>query len=214
MRIAVLGGTFNPIHYGHLRVAEEARESLGLDRVLFIPTNIPPHKDVPDLIPAETRLEMVRTAIEDNPGFEVSDIEISRGGSSYTIDTVKDLLGRGGEGLKVSLIIGNDSFNDITSWFEYEELFTLASFIIVPRPGYPVRKPDSVLPVELAGKFWYDSSSGSYVDSAGNSLTYLDATLLDISSSDIRDRVRNGRSIKYLLPDGVINCIREKGLYR
>lgn len=214
MRIAVLGGTFNPIHYGHLRVAEEAREALGLDKVVFIPANIPPHKDVPAIIPADKRLEMVGIAIEDNPGFEVSDIEIRRGGSSYTVDTVRELLGRGGAGLGVSLIIGNDSFNDITSWFEYEELFRLSSFIIVPRPGYPVRKPDEVLPVELAGKFWYDSASGSYVDSAGNSLTYLDATLLDISSSDIRERIRKGGSARYLLPDGVIGYIREKKLYR
>ncbi|MDP2690608.1 MAG: nicotinate-nucleotide adenylyltransferase [Deltaproteobacteria bacterium] len=218
MHIAVLGGTFNPIHFGHLRVAEEAREALGLDKVLFMPAFFPPHKEDPALVDADTRLEMVRLAVEGNPGFAVSDMELKRGGRSFTIDTVRELKAGGKDGPRVSLIIGNDSFNDITTWCEYEELLNLASFIIVPRPGYPVKKPAEALPVELARKFWYDSTSGaygvSYRNSEGNSLTYLDCTLLDISSSDIRRRIREGRSVRYLLPDGVIGFIREKGLYR
>ncbi|MFQ5737152.1 MAG: nicotinate-nucleotide adenylyltransferase [Thermodesulfobacteriota bacterium] len=213
MHIAVIGGTFNPIHFGHLRVAEEAREALGLDRVLFIPVNLPPHKDDPSLPDAVARLDMVRLAIEGNPGFESSDMEIRRGGRSFTIDTVKELRG-GGNGPRVSLIIGNDSFNDITMWCEYEELLRLASFIIVPRPGYPVKKPAEVLPVELARKFWYDSASGSYMNSEGNSLTYLGVTLLDISSSDIRERLVRGGSVRYLMPQSVIGYVRENGLYR
>ncbi len=213
MKIAVLGGTFNPIHYGHLRIAEEAREAMGLDRVVFMPANQPPHKDEPDLPPAQKRLEMVRIAIAGNPCFEASDIEIKRGGRSYTVDTVRELKKAGGDGLSVSLIIGNDSFNDITTWCDYEELLTTASFIIVPRPGYPVKKPAEALPVELARKFWYDSATESYMNSEGMSLVYLGVTLLDISSSGIRAAMASGGSARYLLPEGVISYIRENGLY-
>ncbi len=214
MRVAVLGGTFNPIHLGHLRVAEEAREAFALDRVVFMPANIPPHKADPHLAPAGLRLEMVRLAIEGNPAFEASSMEIERGGSSFTIDTVRALMAGGPEGLKVSLIIGSDSFNDITTWREYEELLGLVSLVIVSRPGYPVKKPAEALPVELARKFWYDSASGSYVDHEGNGLNYFDATLLDISSSDIRRRICEGRSARYLLPESVIGFIDKHGLYR
>ena len=214
MRIAVLGGTFNPIHLGHLRVAEEAREAFGLDRVVFMPANIPPHKADPDLAPARLRLDMVRLAIEGNPAFEASSMEIERGGRSFTIDTVRALMADGPDGLKVSLIIGSDSFNDITTWREYEELMRLVSLIIVSSREYPVKNPAEALPVELARKFWYDSTSGSYVNPEGNTFSYLDATLLDISSSDIRRRISEGRSARYLLPESVIGFIGRHGLYR
>lgn len=214
MRIAVLGGTFNPVHYGHLRVAEEAREGLGLDKVVFIPTAIPPHKTEESLTPASVRLEMVRLAIADNPGFDVSDMEIKRGGRSYTVDTLRELKKGGPADLKISLIIGNDSFNDITTWCEYQELFKLASFIVVPRPGYAAKKPGEVLPVELARKFWYDSSTDSYLNSYGNTLSYMATTLIDISSSDIRRRVKEGSSVRYLLPETVIEYIMSRSLYK
>lgn len=214
MHIAVFGGTFNPIHLGHLRVAEEAREAFALDGVVFIPANLPPHKDDPQLAPADLRMEMVKLAIDGNPAFEASPIEIDRGGRSYTIDTVKALRAKGPEGLKVSLIIGSDSFNDITSWYEYEELLSLVSLIIVSRPGYLVKKPAEALPVELARRFWYDLISGSYVNSEGGALSYLGATLLDISSSDIRRRISGGGSVRYLVPESVIDFIAGHGLYR
>lgn len=212
MRVAVFGGTFNPVHYGHLRLAEEAREACSLDRVVFMPTFITPHKLKESLTPADVRFELVRLAIEDNPGFTVSDLEIRREGRSFTADTVRELKKE--PGARVSLIMGSDSFNDITSWYEYEELLRLASFIVVPRPGCPFRKPDEVLPVELAIEFWYDSQAGAYVNSGGNSITYLDTTHIDISSSDIRERVRKGQSVRYLLPDNVIEFIKKEGLYR
>lgn len=211
MRVAVFGGTFNPVHYGHLRLAEEVREASSLDRVVFMPTCITPHKLKESLTPASIRFEMVKLAIEDNPGFSVSDLEIRREGRSFTIDTVKEL---GKDGTSVSLIVGSDSFNDITSWYEYKELFHLASFVIVPRPGYPFRKPEEVLPVELAGEFCYDVEAGSHVNSGGNSITYLETTPIDISSSDIRERVRKRQSVRYLLPDRVIEFIQKEGLYK
>src|SRR3972149_1163139 len=107
MRIAVFGGTFNPVHYGHLRVAEEAREALGLDKVVFMPTFITPHKAAAEITPPEVRLEIVRLAIEGNPGLEVSDMEIKRGGRSFTIETLREL--KKDKSLVVSLIVGNDS---------------------------------------------------------------------------------------------------------
>lgn len=210
MRLAVIGGTFNPIHYGHLRAAEEVRESLGAGKILFIPASTPPHKTGEPGAPPEARLEMVRLAVEDNPAFEVSDIEIKRGGISYTIDTVRSLKS---EAAEVFLVIGSDSFNDITTWCEYEELLRLASFVVVTRPGYAVKTPGEVLPVELARKFWYDSNAGAFMNSDGNTITYQPTTLFDISSSEIRNKVREGKSIRYLLPRGVEDYIRARKLY-
>ena len=213
MRIAIIGGTFNPIHYGHLRVAEEAREALSFDRVVFMPTCITPHKLKESLTPPEIRYEMVKAAVEGNPGFEVSDMEIRREGRSFTIDTVREI--RAAEpSSTVSLIIGNDSFNDITTWCEYEELLKLSSFVVVERPRHISKKPGEALPVELARKFWYDSENQSYANSYGNSVTYLGTTLMDISSSTIREKVRKGDSVRYLLPESVIRIIETRGLYK
>lgn len=212
MRIAIMGGTFNPIHYGHLRIAEEARESLALDKVVFMPANIAPHK-TESPAPPEARIEMIRLSIIGNPFFEVSDIEIKRGGRSFTIDTLRALKEKD-KSLDISLIIGNDSFNDITTWCEYESIFELSSFIVVERPGYPVKKPGEVLPVELARKFWYDAGKGKFLNSFGTTLTYLGTTLMDIASSDLRVKVGEGASTRYLLPDPVIEYIQKTGLYR
>lgn len=211
MRVAVFGGTFNPVHYGHLRLAEEAKEACGLDRVVFMPTFITPHKLTESLTPARVRFELVKSAIEDNPGFSVSDLEIRREGRSFTVDTVRELLK---EDTEVFLILGSDSFNDIASWHEYEDLLRLASFIVAPRPNHLPKPLEEVLPVELAAKFCYDSRVKGFVNSGGNSITYLDTTPIDISSSDIRERVRGGRSVRYLLPDSAIEFIRKEGLYR
>jgi len=214
MHIAVIGGTFDPIHYGHLRVAEEVREDFGLDRVIFMPAAIPPHKPDEGTTPPELRVEMVRLAIADNPGFEVSSIEVERGGKSYTIDTVKEIKKGGEKDLVISLIMGSDSFNDITSWMDYRELLELANIIVVPRPGYAAEKLAEALPVDLARKFRYDSATESYINSAGRSVTYLETARFDISSSDIRRRVREGMSVRYLLPPQVADHIAKHGLYK
>lgn len=213
MRTAIFGGTFNPIHLGHLRIAEEAREVLSFGRVVFVPTHVTPHKLGESLTPPEARYELVRRAIEGNPGFEISDIEIRRGGRSFTVDTVREFKSERPES-SVSLLIGNDSFNEITSWYEYEELLGLSCLIVVPRPGHPVKKPAEVLPVEVARKFWYDSETGAYVNSAGISITYLNTTLMDISSSSIREKVQRGLSIRYLVPESIRTLIEEQELYK
>ncbi|MBI5344138.1 MAG: nicotinate (nicotinamide) nucleotide adenylyltransferase [Deltaproteobacteria bacterium] len=216
MHIAVFGGSFNPIHYGHLRIAEEVLEGVGPDKVVFMPSCITPHKAGEELLDPLLRLEMLRIAIMGNPGLDASDIEIKRGGRSYTIDTVKELKGspEDGKAPSISLIVGTDSFNEITTWCEYEELFTLASFIVVGRPGHPAKKPAEALPVELARKFWYDAPTESYRNSYGNSVVYPATTMMGISSSGIRERIGDNRSVRYLLPDAVIGFIREMGLYR
>ena len=213
MHIAIMGGTFNPIHIGHLRIAEEVREAFGLDKTLFIPTYQPPHKDNGSLISSEHRLEMVRLAIKDNPFFEASDIEIKRGGRSYSIVTLKELHEKYPK-TDFSFIVGTDSFNDITTWCEYEELFKLANFIVIPRPGYAVKKIGEVLPVELAKKFWYDSEKGAYSNNYGKFVSYMETTLFDISASKIRKAIKEGNSTRYILPKEVADYIRKNNLYR
>ncbi|MBI5599380.1 MAG: nicotinate (nicotinamide) nucleotide adenylyltransferase [Deltaproteobacteria bacterium] len=209
-RIAILGGTFNPVHYGHLRCAEEVRESLGFKKAFFMPVSLSPHKEDLELASAGDRLEMVRLATAANPAFGVSDAEVKRGGRSYTIDTVRELKK---DGFSPTLIVGSDSFNDITTWCEYEELFNEADFAVVPRPGHGVKKMAEAVPVELAKRFWYDTEYAAYVNSGGRRVTYMETTHLDISSSAIRERIRKGLSIRYLLPQAVEEFISAKGLY-
>lgn len=213
MRVAIYGGTYDPIHYGHLRVAEEVRETLGLDRVVFVPAYANPFKEGEAGSPAEVRCELVRAAIEGNPGFEVSDMEISRPETSYTINTVRAFHDLNPGVLDLSLVMGTDSFNDIRMWCDYEDLLAEASIIVVPRPGFAPKKPAEALPVELARKFWYDAESGGYKNSFGTSLTYLSTTIMDISSTDIRERVAADRSIRYLVPPEVERIIAGRGLY-
>ena len=211
MHIVLIGGTFNPIHYGHLRGAEEARGELGADSVIFVPALNPPHKGGEGIAPVGARLDMVRLAIGDNPRFGLSETEIERGGPSYTLDTVKEFSGSGG---RVTLIIGSDSFNEISSWHNYEEILSLSSLAVLPRPGMEPEPMESALPVELAARFCYDCKTGNFVNSDGNSITFLDSTPLRISSSNIRDMIARGLSVRYLLPDAVIEYIENKGLYR
>lgn len=213
MRIAIMGGTFNPIHFGHLRIAEEVRGAFGLDKALFIPTYQPPHKNNGSLISPEHRLEMVRLATKDNPFFETSDIEIKRGGRSYSIVTLKELHEKYPKA-DFSFIVGTDSFNDITTWCEYEELFKFASFIVIPRPGYAVKKISDVLPVELARKFWYDAEKAAYINDCGKFVAYMQTTLFGISASEIRKLVSEGKSIRYILPKEVEDYIVKNRLYR
>lgn len=220
MRIALFGGTFNPIHYGHLRIAEEVIEDGSVDKVVFVPAYVPPHKPQAHLVDAADRLAMIGLAIKGNERFALSDIEIMRGEVSYTIDTLRQIKEKAPDGFReygeitLSLLVGSDAFNDINTWCEYEEIFRLASIIVVTRPGFAVKKPGEVLPVELARKFWYDSATQSYQNSYGNSLVYLETTLIGISSSDIRERIRGGSSVRYMMPPDVIEYIKSKDLYR
>ena len=187
-RIGLLGGTFNPIHLGHLVLAEEARERLRLDEVWFIPVAEPPMKDDPELAPAADRLEMVRRAIIGHPAFRASDIEIRRGGKSYTIDTLRELRRCYGTRCEFVFIVGSDACRQLAAWKGYPALLRCCRFVIAHRLGFrPTRLPQGV--------------------------RALDIPALDISATDIRRRIAHGRSIRHLVPERVRSYIAARRLY-
>jgi nicotinate-nucleotide adenylyltransferase len=215
-KLGILGGTFNPIHYGHLAAAEEVRDRLKLDRILFIPSYLPPHKFEEEVPSAVQRLEMVRLATTDNPFFEPSEMEINRGGRSYTIDTVEELR-RAFPGAELYFITGLDSFLEIRTWRLWERLLTLCNFVVISRPGYhfadlaKISFMESAAP-ELAGLDRGDLQQ-ALVRSAAFTIYLERIPLFDISSTDIRKRVKAGVSLKYLLPDAIETYIITNKLY-
>jgi nicotinate-nucleotide adenylyltransferase len=212
MRIGLMGGTFNPVHIAHLRIAEEAREQCGLDRVVFIPAADPPHKPLAGEIPFSRRFEMVRLAIAGNPAFELSAIEGHRGGKSYSIDTIAGFLAaHPGDGLY--FIIGSDSFLEIGLWYRYAEIFRSCSLVVVERPGRPVGDPLEALPVAIRGEFIYNAASHRLEHQSGQVVSFLRGCPLDISSSEIRRLAVSGRSITYLVPHEVEAYIKEQRIY-
>ncbi len=215
-KIGILGGTFNPIHYGHLAAAEEVRSRLKLHRILFIPSFIPPHKHEEKVPTAVHRMEMVRLAVAGNPAFEPSDIEIKRGGRSYTIDTI-EALRQSYPGAELYFITGLDSFLEIQTWNQWEKLLSLCNFVVLSRPGYrfaDLAKIDFMKPAsdEFAG-LDRGMNGQSVVRSVGFTVYLETIPLYDISSTDIRRRMNEGRSIKYLLPEAVENYIINNKLY-
>jgi nicotinate-nucleotide adenylyltransferase len=187
MKSGILGGSFNPIHHGHLLIATRVAETLGLDRVLLIPTAVSPLKRPEDLAPARDRWAMVRLAVRGNPLLEASDLEIRRGGTSYTVETL-EALGKQRAG-RLYLIMGDDAARLLPRWRSIEEVRRLATLVVVGRPGHrSSEKQPKVLIVH--------------------------APLLEISSTEIRERVKRGLSIRYLVPDAVERYIRRKRLYR
>jgi len=207
---AYLGGTFNPIHYGHLRMAEEVRQKLSLEKIVFILSCHPPLKQE-DVISAQDRLKMLQLATEDNPYFEVSDIECRRDGPSYTIDTIKELK-RLDPQQEILWIIGIDSFLELKLWHRYEELLKETSFVIVSRP--PLSLQD-LLKSEYVQELIETNQNFSELRLVSSKKAYyLECTHLDISSSQIRQLLARGLSIKYLLPQSVESFIISRGLYK
>lgn len=196
--IGIMGGTFDPIHVGHLAVAEEAREALGLDRVLFVPAGQPPHKPAGSVTAARDRVAMVRLAIADNPTFELSTIEVERAGPSFTVDTVR-ALAMAHPGTTRFLILSAETFAELPTWHEPERLFESARMAVVPREGYPARDP-----AWLADAF----------PGREDRVDYLEGPRLGLSSTALRARVAAGRSIRYLVPAAVAAYIAEHQLYR
>ncbi|MBU1124724.1 MAG: nicotinate-nucleotide adenylyltransferase [Candidatus Omnitrophica bacterium] len=188
MKIGILGGTFNPIHIGHLILADETREKLGLRKIIFVPTYLPPHKGSSDIAPASERMKMIRHAIAGNKNFSVSDVEILREGRSYTIDTIRSLKKKYPRD-ELYFIIGSDLLRYLREWKDLNEITKMVRFIAATRPGYPLKK----LP--------------KYIDK-------LSIRAVDISGYEIRACVRLQRSFRYLVPDGVFRYITEKGLYQ
>ncbi len=184
MKVGILGGTFNPPHIGHLILAEEVRRKLNLNKVLFVPTNRPPHKKT-YLVEAENRLRMVRLAVRSCPYFEVLDWEIKRKGISYTIDTVRNLKKHYPK-RDFFLIIGSDLANNFSLWKDYKEIKKLTKVVVVKRKNYPLRKKNFMV---------------------------IDVINIEITSSLIRDYIKRGFSIKYLVPLNVYRYIRQNKLY-
>ena len=198
MRVGVFGGTFDPIHIGHLVSAEEARVELKLERVVFIPAGLPPHKLDHVMSPVEHRLAMVELAIASNPHFAVSRVDIDRFGPCYTVDTIELLRDEWGPAVEIYFIMGSDSLLDILTWHNPRRLIRLCRFAVVSRPSYQIDldELDALLP-GLASR-----------------VQMLNAPELAISSTDIQRRVREGLSIKYQVPEAIEDYIYEHKLYR
>ncbi|MFH1087972.1 MAG: nicotinate-nucleotide adenylyltransferase [Chloroflexota bacterium] len=199
MKTAILGGTFDPIHIGHLVIAEQAAHRLQLEQVLFIPAGNPRLKTNPSVIPAYHRLEMTRLAIAGNPRFRLSDMEVKRPGPTYTVDTVRQLKAETGEGRELFFIMGWDSLENIRSWKEPASLVKMCRLVTVPRVGY-ARPSLKTLEENIPG--------------ISEAVEFLDAPLIGVTSSDIRDGVTRGLSIRYLVPEAVERYILEQRLYR
>lgn len=211
-RAAVFGGSFNPIHYGHLLLADEVREALGLDRVVFMPAAVPPHKSPLHLAPARDRHAMVALAVAGHPAFAVSDLELRRSGPSYTVDTVAELRAVADD--ELFLLVGSETFLDLLSWKDAPRLAALARFVVVPRTGSAF-DPDSV----QALKVLREIGQSRFVrvgegPPAADGVLVVHATSLPISASDLRRRARDGRSLAYRMPDAVITYIRAQRLYQ
>ena len=193
MKIAIMGGTFNPIHYAHLLSAEQVRDGLGYDKILFIPSARPPHKDLRDIIAPEHRYQMTLLATADNSYFEVSRIELERVGPSYAIQTIKELQAAYGKDCELAWIIGADSLIDFKIWKDFDELLNICHFIATTRPNYCLNN----VPPELRNRVQLFSITG-----------------VDISATEIRERIRKGRSIRYLVPTSVAEYIERHQLYK
>jgi nicotinate-nucleotide adenylyltransferase len=214
MRIGLFGGTFDPIHWGHLRSAEEVSETFDLDRVLFIPASIPPHKRGETTTPALDRLQMVHLSVAKNPRFKVSTVEISRPGVSYSIDTIRYFAEKKRKSDALLFIVGLDAFREIGTWKDFAELFPLCDFIVTSRPGSKDSDPLRGTGVAVKKLFCYDFKRKNYRHWSGTRIFFIKLTDIAISASDIRRRVKEGKSIRYLVPREVENYIKKQGLYR
>ena len=212
MKIGIFGGTFNPIHYAHLRIAEEVRERCALDRILFMPAKLPPHKEVDESVSFAHRLAMTEAAVGDNAAFAVSDLEARREGKSYSVHTL-EILRRENPGDEYYFLMGMDSFAEIESWREYERLFSLAHIVVTSRPGAPDGDPLTLLPVAMADEFCYDYAAKKLRHKSGYSVVFLEETYLDISSTKIRRLAGEKRSIRYLTPAVVEEYVNRHALY-
>lgn len=205
MRIGLFGGTFNPIHFGHLRGAEEVREKFKLDKILFIPAGVPPLK-TPDTVEAKHRLKMTELAIKDNPYFEISDFEVKQKTPSYTFNTVthfkrlyqKDAL---------FFIMGVDAFYELKLWYRYEDLLKAIDFIVMSRPGFNNLESSEFIEGKKAENIFKIKNSDKTV-------FYISISPFLISSSTLREMIQNGKSIRYLVPEEVRKYIEENKLYR
>ena len=225
MRLGVMGGTFNPIHYGHLAAANEVCEGFALDTVVFVPAAVPPHKDLAEITDPRHRLMMTMLATIFHPQFAVSSVELDRPGASYTVDTVAQLKDLYQEQKAIYFIVGVDAFADIAAWRQPDVLLGSCHTIVTSRPGYNFHElvPATLRQVsEIHPHSSFESMAtrqmlgdpGFQVRGTPYQIYLQEVSGFDISSTEIRQRVKNGRSIRYLLPDSVDAYIRKYQLYR
>jgi len=214
VRLGLFGGTFNPIHMGHLRAAVEVAEAFSLDRLLLIPSANPPHKNTDGMASARERLEMLRLAIEGVPHFEASDVELARTGPSYTIETLRYFQDHFGQESTIHFVVGQDAFSEITTWKSFRQLFATALFIVMARPGARLKSLEDFIRTNISKDYQFDGTSSLYSHPEWCSIFCLSVTHLDISATKIREAIRQGRSIRFLVPPQVEEFIERKGLYR
>lgn len=198
MKIGIMGGTFNPIHNGHLILSEHIREECKLDKIIFIPTGNPPHKDLGDILDNKTRKEMVELAIAPNPYFTISTIEMDRKGVSYTVDTIRELKRKYSQA-ELYIIIGGDSLLNLEKWKDYKELISNNKLLVADR--YRANMKETREKIEEFNKKY------------NSNIVKVNNPIIHISSTNIRDRIRKGLSIKYLLPESVEEYIEKNNLY-
>lgn len=199
-RYGILGGTFDPIHNGHLFIAQTAMEELQLDKVIFIPNRISPHKIVENVTLPYHRVTMTEIGTVDNNSFYVSPIEIHRSGPSYTIDTIRELQMENPQSTSFYFITGADVFMELETWRDYRELIEVVTFVIVTRAGFSSQE--------------LDEKTDYFTKSLNGNIIRLRIPNLEISSTDIRSRVKDGKNIKYLVPSGVAEYIQKHSLYK
>ena len=212
--IGLFGGTFDPIHFAHLRLAEEIADAFNLQQVRIIPAAVPPHRDQPKASP-EQRLAMVKLAIEGNPGLCVDARELERAGASYTVDTLAETRSESGS-QPLCLLMGADAFVTLTTWRQWQDLFDLAHVIVARRPGFPLEQLASSLPAPLHKEYsrrLEPDPAALEADPAGRIFTH-ELTALDVSATALRKLMSRGASLRYLLPDPVIAYIEVHHLYR
>ncbi|OGP89332.1 MAG: nicotinate (nicotinamide) nucleotide adenylyltransferase [Deltaproteobacteria bacterium RBG_16_48_10] len=211
-RIGLFGGTFNPIHLGHLRGAEEIWQAFQLEEVIFIPSSIPPHKVTEKVMEAKHRLEMVKLATSSNPHFSTSDLELSRPGRSFSVDTIRFFRERHQD--TFFFILGGDAFVEIETWKDFQNLFSLCHLIVMARPGSQKNISSSLFPETLIRDFRYDPGERAWVHLSGHRVYFKEISFLDISSTKVRELIQKGETVRYLIPAEVEAYIQKHGLYR
>jgi len=214
LAVGIMGGTFNPIHFGHLRAAEEVAESLQLGQVIFIPAAKPPHKSEVGLVSFDHRWHMLELATAGNPLFVLSDLEYQRPGISYSVETLTQLAKERGGGEELYFVLGLDAFLELPTWKSYRELFSLCHFVVVARPGFSPESLDAMLSTQVSASYSFDFKVQGYLHPSLHTVYYREVTLLDISSSTIRKLLAEQGTVRYLLPKKVEEYIQQQGLYQ